>query len=233
MDFYLTNIRTGQRVHFPMNPERVSARTGSKMQTFTLPEIGDISFPKGQAIATITWEGKLPGEKRKDMGFVREWTKPTTVMGLITEARDSGDKLKLLITETPLNLDVYVQDFEHNYSGGFGDIDYSITLVKAREIKVYTEAEWRGRTAAAVIGEATPKLKDRPAPPPQQTYTVKSGDTLWLIAKKTLQDGSKWPIIYNDANNRKLIGANPNLIQVGWVLRIPSGTAQEGGVYNA
>jgi hypothetical protein len=157
--------------------------------------------------------------------------KPTVIQDIISGARDSGDKMRLLITETPLNLDVYIQDFEHTWGGGFGDCDYSITLVKARQIKVYTEAEWKGQTPGVI--STAPKLQERPVPPPPQTYPVKSGDSLWIIAKKMLQDGSKWPVIYNDPYNRKLIGANPNIIQVGMVLRIPSGSTQEGGVVYA
>ncbi len=61
------------------------------------------------------------------------------------------------------------------------------------------------------------------------TYTVVSGDSLWRISRALLSevgsvpDGSGisdlWRAIY-DAN-RELIGANPNLIHPGQVLRIP------------
>ena len=49
-------------------------------------------------------------------------------------------------------------------------------------------------------------------------YTVKSGDTLWAIAKKTLGDGNRWREIYQ--TNANVIGKDPNLIRPGQVLRI-------------
>lgn len=52
-----------------------------------------------------------------------------------------------------------------------------------------------------------------------QTYTVQSGDTLFLIAQKVLGDGSLWREIYEA--NRALIGNDPNQVQVGMVLVIP------------
>ncbi|MCC8136398.1 MAG: LysM peptidoglycan-binding domain-containing protein, partial [Ruminococcus sp.] len=53
-----------------------------------------------------------------------------------------------------------------------------------------------------------------------ETYTVKSGDCLWNIAKKYYGSGSKYTVIYNA--NKSVIGSNPNLIYPGQVLTIPS-----------
>lgn len=50
------------------------------------------------------------------------------------------------------------------------------------------------------------------------TYTVKSGDSLWSIAKLKYNDGSKFTIIY-DANTKSI--SNPNIIYPGTVLIIP------------
>lgn len=52
-----------------------------------------------------------------------------------------------------------------------------------------------------------------------RTYKVKKGDTLWALAKKFYGAGAKYPTIYN-ANKDKI--KKPDLIQIGWVLTIPS-----------
>ena len=52
------------------------------------------------------------------------------------------------------------------------------------------------------------------------TYTVVSGDSLSKIAKHHYGDAAKWHQIY-DAN-KALIGNNPDLIEVGQVLTLPS-----------
>ena len=52
------------------------------------------------------------------------------------------------------------------------------------------------------------------------TYTVKSGDSLSKIAKNHYGDAAKWHQIY-DAN-KAVIGSNPDLIEVGQVLTLPS-----------
>ena len=52
-----------------------------------------------------------------------------------------------------------------------------------------------------------------------ETYTVKSGDTLSKIAKKKYGNSSLWKLIH-EANKDRI--KNPDLIQVGWELKIPA-----------
>lgn len=52
-----------------------------------------------------------------------------------------------------------------------------------------------------------------------ETYTVKAGDTLSKIAKALLHDGNAYMKIF-DANRDQL--SDPNVIQPGQVLKIPS-----------
>ena len=49
---------------------------------------------------------------------------------------------------------------------------------------------------------------------------MKSGDTLWAIAKKFLGNGSRYTEIYEA--NKAIIGSNPNLIYPGQVFTIPA-----------
>lgn len=63
-----------------------------------------------------------------------------------------------------------------------------------------------------------------PQPSPQpvpsvRTHTVASGETLWAIAQKYYGTGVEWKKIY-EAN--KDVIANPNIIRVGQVIKIPA-----------
>lgn len=216
MDFYLT-APDGGRIHFPMNPERVTCQTGAKMQTFEVIALGDITLPRGYLPTRFSWDGILPGEVRKDAIYVKNWRSPKELLGILSGWRNKGGKLRLLVTETPINHDVYIDTLEHIWGAGHGDAQYSITLVEARELIIPTHAELQIKQAEApAVASATAK---RPAPPTPKTYTVKSGDTLYAIAKRFLGDGSRWREIYNA--NTSVIGKNPNLIRPGQVLRIP------------
>ena len=53
-----------------------------------------------------------------------------------------------------------------------------------------------------------------------KTYTVDSGDNLSAIAKQELGDANRWREIYE--LNKDVIGDNPDLIQPGMELKLPS-----------
>jgi len=213
MDFYLT-APNGSRIHLPVNPERITCNTGNRILTFDVITLGEISLPRGRAPIRFSFEGFFPGEARKDDPMVKNWTSPKELAGILSAWRNEGTKLRLLVTETPINHDVYFDgdgSFEHEWRGGHGDCWYSLRFVEARELIIRAE----GETAPAV---AVGVQQTRPAPSVPKTYTVKPGDTLWAIAKKTLGDGGRWREIYN--NNTNVIGKDPNLIFPGQVLRI-------------
>ena len=77
------------------------------------------------------------------------------------------------------------------------------------------------------ITAATPEPEPQPEPEPETaTVTVKRGDSLWKLARIHLGSGARWPEIYDlnrgrpQADGRSL--SNPHLIQIGWVLELPS-----------
>ena len=53
-----------------------------------------------------------------------------------------------------------------------------------------------------------------------RTYTVRPGDSLSKIAKALMGDAKKWRALYEA--NKDVVGSNPDLIQPGQVLKIPT-----------
>ena len=92
---------------------------------------------------------------------------------------------------------------------------YDITLKEYREITTRQVKVDIGNSSATV--DKSDARVDNTVTP--KTYTVKSGDCLWNIAKKVYGSGASYTKIYNA--NKGIIGGNPNLIYAGQVLTIP------------
>lgn len=223
MDFYLTGP-DGRRLHFPLNPEQVTADTGTSVRTIDVIELGRIEYPRGKVPAAISWEGIFPGAGRVGLPFVKSWRPPGELVDMLQYWRDNGSRVRLLVTETPLNLDVFVREFSHTW-GRAGDCHYTLRLTQHRDLVVLTEAEWRAKASSAPVGAAVPA---RPTPPVGPTYTVVEGDTLWLIAKRLLGDGSRWRTLW-EANRTAV--PDPDVLVPGTVLTIPSAGAGGGAAW--
>jgi LysM repeat protein len=86
-----------------------------------------------------------------------------------------------------------------------------------------TVPDWQKDIVAdiKVNQSAAPSAAPASAPPPNETYTVQSGDTLSAIAKKFLGNPNAYMEIFN-ANKDQL--GDPDKIKPGQVLKIPAHT---------
>ncbi len=123
-----------------------------------------------------------------------------------------------MITETPINHEVYLESYSMTYAGGFGDYDCDISFVQAKELKVLTEGaeESSNGENPGTTKAVTPQEEKRPEKKADTSYTVKKGDCLWDIAQAKLGAGSR----YGEIAALNHI-SNPNKISVGQVLLLP------------
>lgn len=219
MDIYITEIKSGSRVALSMLPETVKLKTSGKFQSYDVMNIGEVKIPKGEKLAAISWSATLPGASRRSMSYVKtqHWQSPNSLIGTLEGWRKNGSKLKVMVTGTVINHDVYINDFTPQPKGGNGDYEYEISFIQAKDIAVYTVSELGMQPVSPSNSGATATA--RPAAPKKTTYTVVRGDCLWNIAKKFLGAGSRYMEIYNA--NKSVIGSNPSLIYAGQVFTIP------------
>lgn len=222
VDIYIREKNGSREIRIPILPERFAFPGGEA--TFITTEImgrGEVAVPSGQELATYSWESEFPGALRKNDPMIRgKWQDPKTYRSLLEEWKRKGIELNLLITGYPINMDVYCKDFQPDGEGAFGDIYYEVEFIEARHITVTTTVlETEKRPAAS-----------------SNTYTIKSGDTLWGISLKFYGTGTKWKIIYEA--NKEIIEAtakkhgksssdNGHWIYPGVTLTIPNDSSSE------
>lgn len=223
---YITELDTGTRVALPLPPEAVKCKSESKFITYNIINVGEVKLPDGEKLVKFSWSGRLPGESMKHMRMVSaaDWRSPKEIQSIFSVWRSRGKKLRLLVTGTTINHDVYLDNYTVDNSK-LDTVEYSIAFTVAKDIKVYTTKELNLDTAEKPQPVQTTKDRATSAEaasetPKKTTYTVKSGDSLWAIAKKLLGNGSRYTEIYS--LNKSIIGSNPNLIYPGQTFTIPS-----------
>ena len=227
MDLYLTEKDTGWRLSFCLLPEEVKAKTTGNFISYNFINRGEVKIPNGQKLCTYSWKGTFPGEGMKNMPFIKRhlYHSPKEMVSCIEKWRKNHTKLTLMLTETPINVAVYLKSFDYAPTGGIGNYDYSIEFIEAKDVTIYTIKEAKTTSSAkssntsSSTRPASKKTNTSTNSEQTKTYTVKRGDCLWNIAKAKLGSGSRYMEIYN--LNKKVIGSNPNLIYPGQVLVLP------------
>ena len=215
VDVYLRCLETGEEMQLSYVPETVKATEGALFQTYNIIERGEVKLPKGEKLSSVSWDAILPGEKMKTYPFVKEWAweKPETIIQRWNAWKKKGAKLNLLITQTGVNLNVYLESFHETYSGGLGSIKYSISFLAAKELLIGTVGE-------SVPGDSqsgAPPLNNRAEAAQPSTVTAGAEDNLWTMAQRFLGDGAEWERLLQ-ANTDRI--SDPDMLSPGTVLTL-------------
>lgn len=211
MEFWLSVDDHGERFQLPVNPSQFNVQTGNQNETVNVLDLGDVSLFGGAALAEIELSSFFPATYAPYCAY-QPIPDPYDAVQTIDRWRTNKKPVRLIITETPVNMLCTIESFTYGERGGSRDVNYTLRLREYRHITIE-----RITTGTATVQSA--KVSRPVTKPTPTTYTVKQGDYLILIARRVYGDGSKWKQIYEA--NRDVIGGNPNLIYPGQVLTIP------------
>lgn len=217
MDFYLTEKLTGSGIALSMLPEQIEHKSSASFQRYNIINTGPVEVHNGNELQVFSWNGQLPKRSMIRMVFVRawHWQPPEQIERVIRGWEENGAILNLMVTETNINHDVKIREFDITLKGE-NFWNYSIELAEHKDLKIYTVQEMAGRKTA---GKARIMSNVTYAREKQISYTIKPGDTLWNLARRYLGDGAKYSKIYE--LNRDVIGTDPSVLAAGAVITIP------------
>ena len=212
----------------PITPSKVTVKINNQNKTMTLINGEEINILKAAGLSDVSFELVLP-----------QVSYPFSNGGAQSAAYYLSLFERLKVSKTPFqfilnrqkpgggmfhytNLTVGLETYEITDDAGEGfDVKVKINLKQYRAYGTKTVTVQPAKTSG---GTATATVKAAPRPtttaPKAATYTVKSGDCLWNIAKKQLGNGADYTKIYN-LNKDKI--KNPNLIYPGQVVTYNGG----------
>lgn len=198
MSIVLKPVGGGSAFTFPSLPEQIKVKKAAKLQSIDILSKGTVKFQRGTDVSEVSWEGEFFGPKKQNEPIVQKgtWQNPKTCKKIIEGFIEDEKVLNLIITETGLNMDVTISNFQVTAYGAFGNLKYSISFVQKKALEIFTTNELK---ITAFVKKTVPRNDPAPSQPAGSSYTIVSGDTLWGIASRKLGSGAKWTAIY-DAN---------------------------------
>lgn len=209
MEFWIQK-ENDSKLQLPVKPSEFTVTVMSRNTVVNVIQIGDVNLMGKTGLREISLSSFFPA---KDYNFSNNSGRkePLAYVEKIEAWRKSGEPIRVIITGV-LNMECSIESFSYGERDATGDIYYTMALKEYKKIKT--------RKATVTIATVKPSVRAVQAPTTNagRTYTVKSGDCLWKIAKQFYGNGAEYPKIAS-ANADKL--KNPNLIYAGQVLTIP------------
>ncbi|UWG96396.1 LysM peptidoglycan-binding domain-containing protein [Dehalobacter sp. DCM] len=208
MEFWLMNDNNTEKLQLPVPPSSFQITRGNINTKVNIQDAGEINLIGKEKLASITLSSFFPKEEYYFCQYTG-FPSPYDCVHRIESWRKSGKAIRLIITSTDINIAASIESFQYGEKEeGTGDVYFTLELKEYRLITIETVAS----AASTTVTTKNARSTGREIP---SSYTVKSGDTLWAIAKRYYGDGSKYPTLASK-NGIK----NPNLIYVGQVLKL-------------
>jgi len=225
MAYRMFLVLEGRAFELPVLPPKLQVRVSGKNESFSVLQLGEVNMLRKPGLQEVSWESFFPASTAPYVTGTA--LPPASYIKAINAHRQTEKPVQLIFLgtdlDTSLEMGIESFDYEERY-GELGDIYYSIKL-----------KEWKDYSPRRIVLLSQPKQEPvaqvaeqkRPgSPPPVETITVVKGDSLWAIAKRHYNDGSKYPMIYSA--NKDLIDARNKgtrndkyTIYPGQVLTIP------------
>lgn len=228
---FLSYNNQEEAFRIPVNPEELSIKEAGDGSTYKIVGGDEINAIQSRKLTEISFSSFLPGQLYP---FVNgdELLPIPEYIALITKWMDAKRPIRFIYSaisfepgaqkspqEIAINMPVTIEEFEWKPVAGTSDIEYNISF-KRYVFYNAVQAKVKKTTKAGVKKTTTTKTKaKRPSERVKpKSVKAKAGDTLWIIAKKYLGDGSRYKEIQT---LNKITNAQAKRLKVGQVLRLP------------
>ncbi|MFU0784493.1 MAG: LysM domain-containing protein [Thermoanaerobacterium thermosaccharolyticum] len=203
----------------PTNPEQIEISSTQAIEKYEILKLGQIAVPTHMELKEYSFECEFPYNPLHYVETSGDFKDPDFYIALFEKWREEKEPVRFIASNgigDDINTLVLIKELSiKEKAGEEGDKYISFKLLEYKEYSkktvVINHAKSNTTTTKTVTTTKTnPKVK--------KTYVVKSGDTLWAIAKKYYGNGAQYLKIFN-AN--KSIIKNPNLIYPGQKFTIP------------
>lgn len=214
MEIYLGT--DNDKIRFPVVPPSIGVNRSNNIDAESVIKLGEVPIFNGTSLKTIEFTSFFPNQEYNFCDYTG-FMKPYEFSEKIQKWMYEGKPLRVIITDSPTNMQCLIQQFDTVEQDGTRDLYFTLNLLEYRPIEVPNLSNSSSSSSSDNLTRPSEEITNNT----QKTHKVVKGDCLWDIAQKYYGKGSLYPKI-KEANTSKYPSlAKSNIIQVNWELIIP------------
>ena len=165
-----------------VNPPEISVTQDNKDKTIDLLNVGEINVPGMRGLIKVSLATFLPDSNSPFYTGVA----PEQIVQAVKKAKNGQKAIRIIISGSDVNTQFNVSSMNEIYKEGQGDIYISWSFVELRDLNTGQVASFvRRYTDTGLCTRRTTRSVPK-------AITVQNGDTLWNLARRYYDDGSRW-----------------------------------------
>ena len=204
------------KIRFPVVPSTIGVNRSNNIDTQSVLKLGEVPIFNGTSLKTIELTSFFPNQEYSFCDYTG-FMKPYEFSDKIQKWLYEGKPLRIIITDSPTNMQCLIQQFDTVEQDGTRDLYFTLNLIEYRPIEIPII---KVDTNTSNDSDNTTRPTEQANNTTQKVHKVVKGDSLWAIAQKYYGKGSLYPKI-KEANKSKYPSlAKNNIIYPNWELII-------------
>lgn len=238
IEVYLNSEK--EQMRFPVVPPSIGKNVNADISSSGIVKKGKINIFNGSEPDSVSLAHFFPSADATYSFIDVKGQDPYSYVNKLEKWCKTGERLRYIVTGTPINIQVKISHFEYKENDASGDVYYILELKEDSDIEI---PEWHppAEKSKTLKGKDEDKGMQNPTAETvlhrygsskktagitggkYKEHTVKHGEFLYSIAQKYYGDGRKYERITKNAENIKRYPSlkKSNMIYSNWKLVIP------------
>lgn len=185
-----------EKFTIPVTPRGYEIKTAQNNETIDILDFGEAMLFGNAKLKRLSFSGFFPHPKHDYPFIVGDVKNPIECVELLTKWKEAKKPIRVIITDSPVNLMMGLREFAYREQDGTRDIYYKLSFIEYKELNTPSANNDKQ------IDETT-GLKQRTDEPENPESWVDKADDILDASKKVYGDYSHWRNIVqsNDLKN--------------------------------
>lgn len=185
-----------EKFTIPITPREYEIKTSQNNKTIDILDFGEAMLFGNAKLKRLSFSGFFPHPKHDYPFVIGDVKTPIECVELLTKWKEAKKPIRVIITDSPVNLMMGLKEFTYREKDGTRDIYYKLSFIEYKELNTPSANNDKQ------IDETT-GLKQRTDEPENPESWVDKADDILDASKKVYGDYSHWRNIVrsNDLKN--------------------------------